>query len=84
MPQVPCRNFSDCRFFNVTMKGKPGILATGYLKQYCEVGNPNCARLVVSQRLGGGTVPDDLAPHELSRAMDLLRRAEMRTSCGVE
>ena len=68
---MACENIAKCIFFNDKMASKPGT-ATLLKKTYCEGDFKNCARYVVSKKLGREGVPSDLFPNQTERAQQLI------------
>ncbi len=65
-----CEKLSACAFFNDRLSNMPSV--SGLLKQtYCLGDKTKCARYKVSN--AGVSVPEDLFPNDLSRALRLLR-----------
>jgi hypothetical protein len=70
-----CPSLSTCKFFTGKMERMPSVSL--YLKrQFCQGDNSTCARWMVLQALGKGSVPDDLFPNEPKRAYNLISKAQ--------
>lgn len=66
-----CPSLPKCPFFNDRMTNRPAMAAM-MKKNYCQTDNSQCARWKVSQAKGGASVPVDMYPNELDRAMAIL------------
>ncbi|HEY5959425.1 MAG TPA: hypothetical protein VIV60_22860 [Polyangiaceae bacterium] len=66
-----CEALEGCPFFNDKMVNMPAVAAI--VKQnYCLGDHSQCARRLVRDTLGAGSVPVDLYPDQLARARQLL------------
>jgi hypothetical protein len=66
-----CPNTAKCIFFNDRMAGMPST-AELMKKSFCRGDHQACARWMVSQKLGGPSVPADLFPNQKDRAQKLI------------
>jgi len=66
-----CPSLPKCPFFNDKMSGAPA-LADMMKKRYCQGDNSTCARWVVFQKNGPGSVPIDLFPNQMDKAHALI------------
>lgn len=66
-----CPKLEKCPFFLDEMADKPGTAAI-YKKSFCLGDNSDCARLMVSRKLGPKATPKDLYPNQKKRALDLI------------
>jgi hypothetical protein len=67
-----CPRIEKCPFFNDKMMlDKPGLAAM-YKQHYCMDKYTECARYMVSEKLGPGAVPADLCPNQLDLVEQIL------------
>jgi len=66
-----CVNLEGCIFFHDKMKDMPGTSQI-YKKKYCQGDSTACARFMVCDALGKGSVPDDLFPNQTDRATKII------------
>jgi hypothetical protein len=67
-----CPSLPKCPFFNDKMSGSPAM--AGIMKRkYCQGDNSGCARWMVFQKTGPGTVPADLFPNQVEKVATLVR-----------
>ena len=68
-----CECIAGCPFFNDKMADMPGT-ASLFKKNYCSEGGDfeHCARHIVFKALGKPSVPADLFPNQVDRAMSLI------------
>jgi hypothetical protein len=67
-----CEKMEKCQFFNDRMDDMPTASET-MKGSYCMADKNGCARYVVST--SGHSVPPDLFPHMMERAMSILGKA---------
>lgn len=66
-----CPSLPKCPFFNDKMAESPAM--AGIMKRkYCQGDNSGCARWKVFQKNGPGSVPGDLFPNQMDKAMALI------------
>ena len=66
-----CELVEACIFFNDKMTNMPSTAAV-IKKSYCEGDFGRCARYMVVQAKGRGTVPADLFPNQVDRAREII------------
>lgn len=66
-----CELLAGCLFFNDKMKATEG-LAKLYKDKYYRGDNSKCARYAVFKKLGRPSVPEDLYPNMMDRAMEII------------
>jgi hypothetical protein len=66
-----CELLQACIFFNDHMANMPST-ADVYKKMYCLTNFNKCARHMVVEALGRGTVPPDLFPNQEDRAKEII------------
>jgi hypothetical protein len=69
-----CQYLGGCIFFNDKMANKPA-LADMMKSKYCKGDFSNCARLMVLEKLGRASVPQDLFPNQTERAKKIMTAA---------
>jgi hypothetical protein len=69
-----CELMDKCLFFRDQMAHMPAM-AELQKDKYCRGDNSICARYQVFKALGKGTVPDNLFPHDLTRAEKIISAA---------
>ncbi|HHY04396.1 MAG TPA: hypothetical protein GX534_04340 [Thermoanaerobacterales bacterium] len=69
---MKCKNLKGCPFFNDTMADMPST-AEMFKKSYCLDDPSECARYIVSNKLGKEYVPDNLFPNQHDRAQKLIQ-----------
>jgi hypothetical protein len=67
-----CPSLPKCPFFNDKMAERPAMAAM-MKRNYCQTDNTHCARWMVFQKTGPGTVPANLYPNQIEDARALLR-----------
>jgi len=72
MPDCEC--LPRCPFFNDRMPDDTGRAAI-FKRIFCLGDSHQCARRMISQRLGREQVPYDLYPHQTERVEEILRSA---------
>ena len=68
-----CEGLKNCPFFNDRMKDMPAT-AELFKKTYCKDNFEDCARFIVSKRIGREKVPLDLFPNQKQRVNDIILR----------
>jgi hypothetical protein len=68
---MDCASLPTCPFFNDRMKSMPAM-AEHMKEKYCRAAWDTCARWMVLQAKGKGSVPDDLFPVQKARAESLI------------
>lgn len=71
-----CECLPTCMFFNDQMKQMP-ITAAKYKRTYCKDDNRKCARYIVFKALGKESVPLDLFPNNIDRAIQIVSSASL-------
>jgi hypothetical protein len=66
-----CELIEKCIFFNGHMANMPSTADT-FKKLYCQREFEKCARFMVVQAKGRGTVPEDLFPNQIDRAANII------------
>jgi hypothetical protein len=66
-----CPYILPCPFFNDRMANMPSMAAM-IKSSYCKGDYTECARYLVRDKLGKGTVPEDLFPNAKDRAAKLV------------
>jgi hypothetical protein len=66
-----CECLAGCLFFNDKMKDMQGVSAL-YKRRYCLSDSSQCARHMVFERLGKPSVPADLYPNNIDRAISIM------------
>lgn len=69
---MQCELMQACIFFNDKMANMPST-AAAVKKQYCEKDFKNCARHMIVEAFGRGTVPENLFPNETEKAQAIIR-----------
>ncbi|MBN1428786.1 MAG: hypothetical protein JXB07_10405 [Anaerolineae bacterium] len=67
---IECEYLQTCPFFNDKMASVPTAAAIMKIK-YCKGNQDACARCMIKK--AGLQVPDDLFPHQVDRARQLLK-----------
>lgn len=67
-----CKLIETCIFFNDKMANMPSTAAAIKIS-YCEKDFDKCARHMVVEALGRGTVPADLFPNQVERAKKIIK-----------
>jgi hypothetical protein len=67
-----CELLETCIFFNNHMANMPST-SDVYKKMYCRNDFEKCARHMIVQALGRGTVPSDLFPNQADRANSIIQ-----------
>lgn len=67
-----CELLETCIFFNNHMANMPST-SDVYKKIYCQKDFEKCARHMIVQTLGRGTVPSDLFPNQTDRATAIIQ-----------
>jgi hypothetical protein len=75
-----CECVSGCPFFNGKMACAMPAIVENMKKVYCLGSNANCARYMVSKKLGKTFVPADLIPNQEARAKDIMAKAPVTTA----
>ncbi len=68
-----CELLKGCIFFNDKMADMPST-AEIIKTRYCKGDNQDCARYMVVQALGRGSVPENLFPNQTERAREIIRK----------
>lgn len=66
-----CEHIDKCTFFSGRMSNQPFTLKL-FKDRYCTREKNNCARYVVSSKLGENCVPNDLLPNQIEKAYSIL------------
>ncbi len=66
-----CECLATCAFFNDKMGDMPAM-ADMYKRNYCQGDSTNCARHMVFEQVGPGTVPINLFPNQQEAARQLI------------
>lgn len=72
-----CEKLPTCPFFTGEVPIEEELGKT-YRAYYCHNGNAICARYLVFQSLGKGSVPADLYPDQLDRARQIVAKAKIK------
>lgn len=72
MENGKCPLLRECRFFNDIIENMPSI-SESLKAQYCLGRNSECARFLIFTEIGRDHLPDDVFPHELAKAKNLVR-----------
>jgi hypothetical protein len=64
-----CPSLASRPFFNDSLTDMPAM-ANVYKKKYCKDDFANCARYMVSKKLGKGKVPSTLFPYRIEKPMN--------------
>lgn len=67
-----CEFIERCGYFNRSAEALPQVITEGYKNRFCRADKGKCARFLVGSMLGRDEIPDDLGPHEESRAVKIL------------
>lgn len=67
-----CELLEHCIFFNDHMANMPST-SDVYKKMYCHKDFAKCARHMIVEALGRGTVPADLFPNQTDRATSIIQ-----------
>lgn len=65
-----CPSLPKCPFFHDKMAERPAMAAM-MKRNYCQGDNSECARWMVFQKTGPGTVPADLYPNQVEKVRSL-------------
>ncbi len=68
-----CEKLKGCPFFNEKMQNMPAT-ANGYKRKFCLGDNTNCARYIVSQKLGPVDELKGLFPNQFNRVEEILKK----------
>ncbi len=69
-----CPKIDGCPFFHEKLANMP-IVADSLKDSYCRDDYTECARFIVSEKLGKACVPIDLYPNHNNRAQRILDKA---------
>ena len=69
-----CECLATCPFFNDKMAQMPAM-ADMYKRNYCRGDSASCARHMVFEAFGPGTVPANLYPNQQEQAAELVANA---------
>lgn len=67
-----CDLLEKCIFFNDNMANMPST-SDMFKKMYCRTDFQKCARHMIVDALGRGTVPPDLFPNQTDRAKSIIQ-----------
>ncbi|OQY33527.1 MAG: hypothetical protein B6241_07530 [Spirochaetaceae bacterium 4572_59] len=66
-----CEFIELCPFFNDQLGDRPDEVDK-MKEQYCKTNNLNCARYMIANAAGDENIPQDLFPHEKTRAYAII------------
>jgi hypothetical protein len=69
-----CELVETCIFFNGHMANMPST-ADVYKKMFCQRDLEKCARYTIVKAKGRGTVPADLYPNQMEKAISIIEKS---------
>lgn len=70
-----CELLEKCIFFNNHMANMPSTSEV-FKKVYCQQDFSKCARHMIVEALGKGTVPSDVFPNQTDRAIEIIKKGK--------